>query len=87
MGHVALMIKCPPEVRQRWKVACAMDNLSYADMITDLLDYREAVLKRAAAQQAHPFHRPQVPLSGYPGGRSAVGLAHTPTAHGGNSHA
>jgi hypothetical protein len=53
-----LPVKMTADQRQRFKVACAEEGLSYAGLVLKLLDERDAKLARRRAAQAHPFHRP-----------------------------
>ncbi|AZF93870.1 ribbon-helix-helix DNA binding domain protein [Mycobacterium phage Neos5] len=44
-----------PEDRTRFKVAAAEDGLSYADLISSLLDLRDDRNRRRRAAMAHPL--------------------------------
>jgi hypothetical protein len=56
-----------PDQRKRFKVMCADEGLSYADMIDQWMTRHEAKMTRERRAQAHPLHQP-VRKSNYPGG-------------------
>ncbi|AAQ12144.1 hypothetical protein AU098_gp067 [Mycobacterium phage Apizium] len=56
---ILLPIKCPPDVRQRLKIAAAEDGLTYAQLLVSLLDLRDDRHRRQRAAQASPLHRPR----------------------------
>lgn len=53
-----LPVKMTPEQRQRFKIACAEEGLSYAGLVLQMLDERDRRKERARQRQAHPLHRP-----------------------------
>lgn len=68
---VLLPVKMTPEQRKRFRMVCVEHGKTYAQMIVELLDERDARLARAQRQQAHPLHRPNTPVSSYPSGAGA----------------
>jgi len=58
LPKVMVPVKMTLEQRTRFKVACAEEGVSYADLVDKLLDEREAKRQRQQRQQAHPLHRP-----------------------------
>lgn len=59
---VLLPVKMTVDQRKRFKVACAAEELTYGQLISQLLDERDAKLARQQRQQAHPLHRPTEPV-------------------------
>ncbi|URC18174.1 ribbon-helix-helix DNA binding domain protein [Mycobacterium phage Zenteno07] len=55
---VVMPMKCRASLRQRLKVAAAEESMTYAELLTSLLDERDRKIERARARQAHPLHRP-----------------------------
>lgn len=60
-------VKMTEAQRTRFRVVCAEEGQSYAGLILQMLDEREARKKRQARMQAHPLHQPKR-RSNYPGG-------------------
>lgn len=52
-------IRMPVATHRRLKVASAEEGLSLGKMIDLLLDQRDDRIRRVAAQQASPLHRPR----------------------------
>ncbi|ABD58568.1 hypothetical protein PBI_PIPEFISH_71 [Mycobacterium phage Pipefish] len=50
-----VFLRLSPTQRTRFKVACAEDGLSYADMVIELLDLRDDRNRRRRAAMAHPL--------------------------------
>lgn len=66
-----LPIKMLPELRHRFKIACAEEGMTYSQLIAHLLDEREKTRNRQRAQQVSPLHparKNKGAVSGYPGG-------------------
>jgi hypothetical protein len=55
---ISVPIKMTADQRRRFRVAAAEDDVTYAQLIIDLLDERDAKHHRLKRAQAHPFHRP-----------------------------
>lgn len=53
-----LHLRVTPELLRRVKYAAADEHLAYDALIESLLDLREDRLRRRAARQVSPLHRP-----------------------------
>ncbi|QGJ87727.1 ribbon-helix-helix DNA binding domain protein [Mycobacterium phage Kloppinator] len=60
--NVLWPIRGPVTIRQRMKIACAEEGLTYAGLIEKFLDERDEKIRRQRAAQRSPLHRPKAEI-------------------------
>lgn len=55
---VMLPVKMTPDLRKRFKMRCAGEDVTYGEMIEYWMDRDDEAVRRQRRQQAHPLHRP-----------------------------